>query len=173
MPKRLLKRILTPTDFSKLSFESIEYALSIFKSEDLQLYLLHIIDRAKIRKIKTKNKNAHELISEIKKEAIKKLDNIVDDYLETITNVETAVRIGEPYSEIVKYAQQKNVDLIVISTHGRTGISHMLMGSVAEKVVRYSPIPVLTVKPEKLQLILMEQEDVDEQLHIKSKTNEK
>jgi len=173
MPKKVLRKILIPTDFSKLSLESIEYTLAIFEPEDLQIYLLHAIDKAKIKKTKTKNKDADKLLGEIKKEAIKKLDNIADDYLENVYNVETVVRVGEPYSEIVKYAQQKNVDLIVISTHGRTGISHMLMGSVAEKVVRYSPTPVLTVKPEKLQLILMEQEDVDEQLHIKLKLNEK
>jgi len=58
-----------------------------------------------------------------------------------------AVLIGRPFAEIIKYAQAQSIDLIVIGTHGRGGLSHMLMGSVAEKVVRKSPCPVLTIRP--------------------------
>jgi nucleotide-binding universal stress UspA family protein len=61
-----------------------------------------------------------------------------------------AVKYGQPYKEIVNYACREDIDLIVIATHGRTGLSHMVMGSVAERVVRFSPVPVLTIKPPKL-----------------------
>ena len=66
------------------------------------------------------------------------------------TKVIEAVRYGQPYKEIVNYACCEDIDLIVIASHGRTGLSHMMMGSVAERVVRFSPIPVLTIKPPKL-----------------------
>jgi len=56
--------------------------------------------------------------------------------------------VGEPAAEIVEFAQQGGFDLIVMSTHGRTGIAHALLGSVAERVVRRSPVPVLTIRPE-------------------------
>jgi len=59
------------------------------------------------------------------------------------------VRYGQPYREIVNYARDEDIDLIVITTHGRTGLTHMVMGSVAEKIVRFSPVPVLTIKPPK------------------------
>lgn len=172
MQKKVLKRILIPTDFSKLSLEALEYTLRIFELDDIQIHLLHVIDKSKSKKSNKKKKVPTKKLTESKEtEAMKKLDGIIEKYFEKDKNIEKSIWRGDPYREIVKYAQAKNIDLIIISTHGRTGISHILMGSVAEKVVRYSPIPVLTVKPERLQLILMEQEDVDEQLHIKSKTN--
>ena len=57
--------------------------------------------------------------------------------------------MGEPFTHILKYAKETDMDLIIMGTHGRTGIQHVLLGSVAEKVVRYSPIPVITVKHSK------------------------
>lgn len=60
--------------------------------------------------------------------------------------VQTAVRPGVPHQEITDYAKEANIDLIVLGTHGHTGLVHMLMGSVAEKVVRLAPCPVLTVR---------------------------
>ena len=62
-------------------------------------------------------------------------------------NAIAVLRKGEPYREIIRFAEEENADLIILATHGRTGLSHMLMGSVAEKVVRHSSVPVLTVKP--------------------------
>ena len=61
---------------------------------------------------------------------------------------------GSPKAEIVRYARAENIDLIVISTHGRTGLAHMLIGSVAETVVRTSPCPVLTVRPKGHQFVM-------------------
>ena len=60
--------------------------------------------------------------------------------------VEPIILFGEPFVEIIKTAKDKNIDLIVIGTHGRTGLAHMLIGSVAEKIVRKAPCPVLTIK---------------------------
>ena len=74
----------------------------------------------------------------------------VEKILPYQTKVIEAVRYGQPYKEIVNYACSEDIDLIVIATHGRTGVSHMVMGSVAERVVRFSPVPVLTIKPPKL-----------------------
>jgi nucleotide-binding universal stress UspA family protein len=66
-----------------------------------------------------------------------------------LATVEAATAVGEPAYEIVTYAKEKAVDLVVVGTHGRTGLTHALMGSVAERVVRKAPCPVLTVRPPK------------------------
>jgi universal stress protein A len=61
---------------------------------------------------------------------------------------------GSPKAEIVRYARKQDIDLIVLATHGRTGLSHVLMGSVAESIVRTAPCPVLTVRPEGHQFVM-------------------
>ncbi|MCM2333557.1 MAG: universal stress protein, partial [Anaeromyxobacteraceae bacterium] len=63
--------------------------------------------------------------------------------------VDAATAVGEPAYEIISYAKEKGIDLVVVGTHGRTGLTHALMGSVAERVVRKAPCPVLTVRPPK------------------------
>ena len=74
------------------------------------------------------------------------IEEIVTSLKKSSLDAEGAVLSGEPFVEIIRYARQENADLIVMATHGRTGIEHMLLGSVAEKVVRKSPCPVLTIK---------------------------
>jgi nucleotide-binding universal stress UspA family protein len=68
----------------------------------------------------------------------------------------------------VKYASAEGMDLIIMATHGRTGLAHVVMGSIAEKVVRHSEVPVLTIKPLPLHPTWVKQQDVDEQLHLQS-----
>ena len=82
------------------------------------------------------------------------------------TNLEQVILHGEPHREIVKYAQENEIDLVVIATHGRTGLAHMLMGSVAERIVRLSPVPVLAVKPLEMRERILKKEDVEEDLHV-------
>jgi nucleotide-binding universal stress UspA family protein len=80
--------------------------------------------------------------------------------------VECIVRRGDPATEIVKLAEHDNAGLILMATHGRTGLAHIFMGSVAEKVVRTSHVPVLTAKPPEMRQPPISAEDVD-QLHLK------
>lgn len=82
------------------------------------------------------------------------LNKFVKNIIPHQTKVIEAVRFGQPHREIVDYAQCEDIDLIVIATHGRTGLTHIMLGSVAEKVVRFSPVPVLTVKPPRLSPII-------------------
>jgi nucleotide-binding universal stress UspA family protein len=69
--------------------------------------------------------------------------------------------------EIRKFAEEEGVDLVVIATHGRTGLKHIVMGSVAERTVRHSSIPVLTVKPHPLRETILKNEDVERDLHLR------
>jgi nucleotide-binding universal stress UspA family protein len=70
-----------------------------------------------------------------------------------VQSITRAVRVGAAFMEIIEYAQSQQIDLIVIGTHGRSGFAHILMGSVAERVVRKAPCPVLSVKPEGHQFV--------------------
>ena len=146
----VLKKILVPTDFSKLSFEAMKYAEILFGLQESQIYLIHVIDKSTDRDVKGKKKKARRTKSEIEKEITKQLSSVAKEYLSECGAITLVIKHGESHGEIVKFAQAENIDLIIISTHGRTGIAHVLMGSVAEKIVRYSPVPVLSVKPSKV-----------------------
>lgn len=171
MNDRMIRKILVPTDFSKLSMVALEYAEILLELQTPEIYLLHVLDKSTIRKEEKKKKGSEKNFAAIEKVAMKQLSAIAGQYF-TETNVITmALRKGDPSREIVKLAQEEKIDLIIISTHGRTGIAHVLMGSVAEKVVRYSPVPVLSVKPARMQIKLMDESDIDEQLHLKPISN--
>jgi nucleotide-binding universal stress UspA family protein len=86
--------------------------------------------------------------------AQEELDRLEVPGAEQVRQVVREVQSGPPFVEIVRYAKEHDVDLIVMGTHGRTGIAHALIGSVAEKVVRKAPCPVLTVRPEGHQFVM-------------------
>jgi nucleotide-binding universal stress UspA family protein len=137
-----LKRILVPTDFSETSETAIRYGVALARAFKAQLYLLHIEEHRRgtpdadpIGLVdETTQTPAHEqLIAPLTEKDIQEL------------RPERVMLSGKPDIEILRYAQTHETDLIVMGTHGRTGIAHMLIGSVAEKVVRSAPCPVLTV----------------------------
>jgi nucleotide-binding universal stress UspA family protein len=75
--------------------------------------------------------------------------------------------VGSPADEIRRFAEAERVDLVVMATHGRTGLEHIVMGSVAERVVRLCTMPVLTVKPARLRESIIRNEDIERQLHLR------
>jgi universal stress protein A len=171
MKVKKIKKILVPTDFSKLSLAALEYAVVISDLQEAEICLLFVLDKGYTHKLRAGSKQLESLFREDEKNAMKNLGSIASQYLSECDDVSKNFRSGEPSREIVRFAHEENVDLIIISTHGRTGIAHILMGSVAEKVIRYSPIPVLAIKPSNVQLIL--EEDIDEQLHLKLDSNKR
>lgn len=144
-----LKRILFPTDFSECSRPAERYALALSEKFGAELHILHVL--ADIMMTMPEPGSALSLpqnyLGEMKQEAERALDKILPDATKSGLRVVRATRMGNAYVEIVKYAEEKSIDLIVVGTHGRGGLVHMLLGSVAEKVVRTSPCPVLTVRP--------------------------
>ena len=93
-------------------------------------------------------------INESRAAAEKALAGVLDPKWSAGRTVIQAVVEGSPKVEIIRYARKQNIDLIVLSTHGRTGLAHVIMGSVAETVVRTAPCPVLTVRPEGHQFVM-------------------
>lgn len=142
-----LKTILFPTDFSDYSMYALEYAVGFARQFRSRLVIMHVVDIFLYdpayfapyvpdqRAFDDFEKRARERIAEIAREKIP-----------PGIEVETVVKQGRPFAEIVREARERGVDLIVTATHGRTGITHVLFGSNAEKIVRHAPCPVLSIK---------------------------
>lgn len=138
-----LKKILFPTDFSPFAERASEYAVSLAKKYGSTLYVLHVIEQfTYIIDIGIDFRTETSLEAT----ARKLLDNTVASLKKHGIEIEEVLLSGNPFAEIVRFASRENIDMIVMATHGRTGLEHMLMGSVTEKVVRRAPCPVLTVK---------------------------
>lgn len=168
MTVKRFKKIVVTTDFSDLSFAALEYAAAVHDLLDVQVYLLYVGEKQRPKKIPAlqQKKELSKPVSEAT--ILQQLTAVTDKLLSDCGTVKKVIRHGDPSKEIVQYAQDEKMDLIIISTHGRTGLSHVLLGSVAERVVRHSLVPVLTVKPLTIQNQIMEEEDIDEQLHLRS-----
>ncbi len=142
--KHAITTILVPTDFSEYSRQALSYAEMLAKTFEAKIVLVHVIDT----------------VSYVVSESVQwtdvsaRLEGIVQPMIEGLIReaekrgvaVESKLSQGVPYDQIVKTAENVNADLVVMGTHGRTGIPHVLLGSVAERVVRLAPCPVLTVR---------------------------
>ena len=152
-----LKRILVPTDFSNFSRPAIDYGCAIAARFESELHLLHVVPdpamlvpEAAAFTVESMQSQSEALI----KDAHRQLEELPGGGWENGRPIVREVRTGSTFLEIIDYAKTQEIDLIVIGTHGRSGLMHVLMGSVAERVVQKAPCPVLTVKPEGHQFVL-------------------
>jgi nucleotide-binding universal stress UspA family protein len=143
-----LHRILVPTDFSKQSQNALKYAAAFAEKFGAELYLLHVVQDLAvfIPDMLTVAPPVVPSVKELTDAVYVAFDRIVEDNQLAAVTIHREVREGSPFSEIVRFAREENIDLIILSTHGHTGLAHMLLGSVTEKVVRKAPCPVLTVR---------------------------
>jgi nucleotide-binding universal stress UspA family protein len=144
-----IKNILLPTDFSNISLTAAEYAVELADQYKAKLHVLNVLEKTPpILAIRSLDISREKIIKSIDADAKEQLDGCVNK-IKKIKDVEivAAIQKGIDYEEIIKYSRDKKIDVIVIATHGRTGILHTLLGSVAEKVIRYSKIPVLVTTP--------------------------
>lgn len=144
-----IKNILYPTDFSELSLKALDYARSFAAAYAATLHCIHVVDEAYQywMTLGPESVPVGPSPDHLNEMADNQLHEFVDKFLrDRADSVITAVRMGSPYLEIAQYAREQHIDLIVIATHGRSGLSHALIGSTAEKVVRKAPCPVLTVR---------------------------
>lgn len=148
---KTIKKILMSTDFSELSSAAVEYTKSLTARYKAKLFVIHVIDDLPALPMHTTDLTSERVVADAQVRAKKELKTLIASQLKGLKGVTQVVRIGEPDKEIVGFANKQKVDLIVLSTHGRTGLAHALLGSVAEKVVRHSTVPVLTIKPANMQ----------------------
>lgn len=142
-----LRRILVPTDFSKFSDNALTYAVAFAEKFGAELHLLHVVqDLALFIPPEVAAAPVAAPVDQLTTAAHAALDRIVREHTLQRLNVQREVREGNPFAEVVRYAKERDIDLIIMGTHGRTGLAHVLLGSVTEKVVRKAPCPVLTVR---------------------------
>jgi nucleotide-binding universal stress UspA family protein len=146
-----IKKILYPTDFSEPSKVALEYAAELARQFGAELEILHVMfDETQVVSFYLPQVTMQSLSTDIETGSAKQLDDFIQSQpaLKGV-NYTTKLIKGTPFIEITKHAKDTAADMIVIGTHGRTGLDHVLFGSTAEKVVRKAPCPVFTVRPEK------------------------
>jgi len=156
------KRILCPVDLSSFSLEAVKLAVKITESSGAGLYLLHVIDNpfdelyltsitqtdpAAIDLYKSEFQRRSKILRATEEHSAVLLKQFCHESIQHLPKVRYLVSSGDPFEKILDAAEASRIDLIVLATHGRTGIKRLIIGNVAEKVVRHAPCPVLTVKP--------------------------
>jgi nucleotide-binding universal stress UspA family protein len=142
-----ITRILVPVDFSPFSHHALRYAARLAGQVGAAVELLHVVEEFSYGAFsEVYVPNIPDMMQEVINDASARLASLKETAFPHGTDVETMVFVGRPASAIVDRARAGAFDLIVMGTHGRTGLSHMFMGSVAERVVRTAPCAVLTVR---------------------------
>ncbi len=141
-----IDKILCPVDFSEHSERALKYAAFLARAHGAKLILLHVIEPLH-------GLDQYMVLLLTPEELTSKLQNQANNHLSAVAKkvegrikVDTAVREGAAFVEIIRQARESKVDLIVMGSQGRSGVDHLLIGSVAEKVTRKAPCPVLVVK---------------------------
>jgi nucleotide-binding universal stress UspA family protein len=143
-----IRRILAPTDFSEYSKQAVAYAYELAQTFSARLLLLHVVELP-VYPVKAFLPSAEgtTLLDDLERQARLELAQLLPKAEHPKVDVMCLVAVGTPYYKIIEVAEAEKVDLIVMATHGRTGLGHLVMGSVAERVVRMAPCPVLTIRP--------------------------
>ncbi len=138
-------RILVPLDFSETAHKALAYAVALAADMKAKIILMHVIEPVYVSADPGLTCLPQQTAPEEKADG-KQMREIAAKYIPEGLFDKAVVRVGAPYHEITTAAKRLKAGLIVIGTHGRTGLSHVLMGSTAERVVRHASCPVLTVR---------------------------
>lgn len=151
LPVFQLKRILVPVDFSECASKALEYALPFARQFGATLLVTHVIQP--YIPIPEMTGVDVELIEAQMREAAERELKVVCKALPADVVSEQVLRIGHPQTEIVRAAKELNADLIIVSTHGRSGLAHVFLGSTAERVIRHAGCPVLVVRENEREFV--------------------
>jgi nucleotide-binding universal stress UspA family protein len=136
-----IHHILAPTDFSASAIQAVTAAFELAQTFGAKLSLLHVIE------VPAYAIEVALPLEALERDARRELALLLLEAEAAHMDVTRLVDVGVPYQKIVETATAEQVDLIVMATHGRTGLSHLVLGSVAERMVRLAPCPVLTIRP--------------------------
>lgn len=145
------RKILWPTDESEHSLLALRQAVELAGIFAAELFALRVIAQVPVipqtsfAYPEPATFNVPQYEEELLKAVEQNIRKTLDEHVPADMVVRSSVLLGEPHRTIIDFVEEKNIDLIVMATHGRTGFAHLLLGSVAEKVLRHSPVPVLTV----------------------------
>ncbi|MCI0744464.1 MAG: universal stress protein [Verrucomicrobia subdivision 3 bacterium] len=147
-----IKQVLVPIDFSVCSRKALRYAIPLAKEHKASITLAYVVPQ--ISAIGEYGGIDYAAVTkEMREGAEKQLAALAVDEVRGVVATDTIVRTGSPVAEIVSIAKKIPADMIVISTHGRGGLKHVLLGSVAERVVRHAPCPVLVVRERERDIV--------------------
>ena len=143
-----IKTILVPTDFSEPSADALGYAKNLAGVLGASIHLLHVVQDplAEPWGLESYGPMPPDIFRQIKARAQEELEKSLSEADRKTYNATLVTTEGAPFSQIIEYAKMHPVDLIVMGTHGRGALAHAILGSVAERVVRFAPCPVLTVR---------------------------
>ncbi|MBE9571868.1 MAG: universal stress protein [Proteobacteria bacterium] len=148
-----IKKILFPIDFTDNSTKIMPYVLSVSEKYDGMIYLLHVVED--LSKWGSGFYIPHLPLKQYQEEALKgaekRMDKVCDEQLKSCPNFQKRILSGDPAQEILKTIESEGIDMVIMGTHGRKGLEHTIFGSVAENVVKKSPVPVLTINPYKVK----------------------
>jgi nucleotide-binding universal stress UspA family protein len=137
--------IIVPVDFGESAEQALEMAIDLARKLGTSLTLLHVYEIPAYA-YSGMSFVAADLLGPIQEAARKQLEHVLTEVKKRVPGAKAILRRGVPWTEILAGIEETRADLVVIGTHGRRGLSHALLGSVAEKIVRMSPVPVLTVR---------------------------
>lgn len=147
-----IKKILFPHDLSENASKVIPYVVSVAEAYNSKIYVLHVVhDLQKWGKVYIPHASMDLLQQEAVEAAEKEMDKMGKDQFRGCSNIQTKVVSGDPAGEILRTIGSEGIDLVIIGTHGRKGLEHIVFGSVAETVVKKSPVPVMSINPYKLK----------------------
>ncbi len=142
-----IKKILVPVDFSDYSKSTLKYSSAFAKHFNAELILVYVVEPIIYPPDFSMGQLALPSFNiEIDKRAEEELQKLSQTELDSSIKVKTLVKPGKPFIEIIETAREEDVDLIIIATHGHSGMEHILFGSTADKVVKKAPCPVLTIR---------------------------
>ena len=147
-----IKKILVPVDFSECARKALQYAIPLAKEHQAAITLLYVIASPAYVGGEF-GATQYQFEVETRASGEKELAKLIVDEVRGEVSADTLVRSGSPALEIIEVAKQLAADLIVISTHGHTGLTHVFLGSVAEHVVRWAPCPVLVVREQEHEFL--------------------
>jgi universal stress protein A len=138
-----IKRILVPTDFSAPSLKALDYAIDFARTHKAELLLLNVVEPIQHTRLIP---DVSEILEQHRSEAAEKITQLEQRTRRRVRKCRAEVHFGVPYSVIADVAKKWKADLIIIATHGYTGLYHLFLGSVAERVVRVAECPVMTLR---------------------------
>jgi nucleotide-binding universal stress UspA family protein len=146
-----IKKILFPCDLTENLPKILTYVLSIAEKYNSMIYLFYVIDDDPYRWSIPPHYSVTFDKQEILNGAEKAMEKVCEEKLQGCPNFDRKIIFGYPPTEILKTIESECIDLVIMGTHGREGLDHAIFGSVAEKVIRKSPVPVLIINPYKLK----------------------
>ncbi len=150
----VLRKILVPIDFSEYSKKALHYAIPFARQFHAKILLLYVVEPTiypadfSFGQIGMPN-----VENELRVKGEQELQELITNEIKGVVPAEGLVKVGLPFVEVVSYAKEEGIELIIVATHGHTGVEHVLFGSTAEKIVRKAPCPVLVVRSDERDFV--------------------